>query len=189
MHKIAIFASGRGSNAEKIIKYFQQHPTIKVQLIVSNKADAPVLQLAEKFGISSLVIHKARFLQTNDLLDELESFKINFIVLAGFLWLIPSYLVHAFSGRIVNIHPSLLPKYGGKGMYGMKVHEAVFESKDQETGITIHHVNEHYDEGSIIFQAKCAVTPLDTPVTIAQKVQLLEHQYFPVIIENMLLTT
>jgi len=188
MYNIAIFASGRGSNAERIITYFQHHQTIKIKLLVSNKPDAPVLQLGERFGISTLIVQQPQFSKTTDLLAQLAVFKINFIVLAGFLWLIPSYLVHAFTNKIINIHPSLLPKFGGKGMYGMKVHEAVYEAKENETGITIHQVNEQYDQGDIIFQANCLVTSTDTPASIAQKVQILEHQYLPVVIENLLRT-
>ncbi|MEN0046289.1 MAG: phosphoribosylglycinamide formyltransferase [Bacteroidota bacterium] len=186
MTKIAIFASGRGSNARKIIEYFQDKADIEVALVVSNKANAPVLELASDYQISSLVLHKSSFYHSDDILQDLHAFGIDFIVLAGFLWLIPEYLVGAFPKRIINIHPALLPAYGGKGMYGMNVHRAVRKAQEQHSGITIHYVNEQYDEGNILFQARCEVTVQDSPEDIAKKVQALEHQYFPPIIEAVL---
>lgn len=179
MKNIAIFASGRGSNAEKIVEYFKQHEGIaRVNLIVSNKADALVLDMAEREGIDKYILNRSTFYQTKDVLQLLYNYKIDLIVLAGFLWLVPAYLVEAYQEKIINIHPALLPKFGGKGMYGMNVHEAVKEKGEKESGITIHYVNEVYDEGNIIFQAKCEVSPEDQPKDIARKVQQLEHLHF-----------
>ncbi len=186
MTNIAIFASGTGSNALKIIQHFEQHPQINVRLIVSNKAEAYVLTTAAKYDIPTLVLQRKNFYQSEQLLTDLQAHQIDFIVLAGFLWLIPAYLVKHFPKRMINIHPALLPKYGGKGMYGMHVHQAVYQAKEPETGITIHYVNEQYDEGNIIFQARCALTPQDTPPEIAKKIQQLEHQHFAKVIEDLL---
>ncbi len=185
-HHLAIFASGTGSNAKKIVEHFKHKPNINVSLIVSNKADAPVLEMARADGIPTLVIDRQFFYRTEDILNIFNNYSINFVVLAGFLWLVPMYLVRAFEGRMVNIHPALLPKYGGKGMYGMRVHEAVKAAGETETGITIHLVNEHYDEGDAIFQAKFSVEPNDTPDDIAQKIHALEHRHFPEVIEKLL---
>lgn len=184
MTRIAIFASGRGSNARNIINFFKNDPTISVNLIISNKQTAPVLDIGKQFDINTLVINRVGFYKSEDILKTLSDEKIDFVVLAGFLWLIPSYLVKAYNGKIVNIHPALLPKYGGKGMYGMNVHNAVFEAKEKETGITIHFVNEHYDEGNIIFQAKCQLDDADTPQNIAQKIHQLEQRHFPEVIKT-----
>ncbi len=186
-HHIAIFASGTGSNAKKIVEHFKHNPNITVSLIVSNKADAPVLDRARENGIPTLVIDRPYFYQAESILKIFNKYSIGFVVLAGFLWLVPTYLVHAFKGRMVNIHPALLPKYGGKGMYGMRVHEAVKNAGDTETGITIHFVNEQYDDGDIVFQAKCPVKPGDTPEDIAQNIHRLEHRHFPEVIEKLLL--
>lgn len=186
MHHLAIFASGAGSNARKIIEYFQDVPAVRVALIVSSRKDAGVLQIAGAQGIPTTVLDRRTFYETEDLLDVLAQHRVDFIVLAGFLWLVPSYLLQQFPRRIVNIHPALLPKYGGKGMYGMHVHEAVKAAGETETGITIHFVNEHYDEGDIVFQARCPVTPNDSPADIAHHVQALEHRYFSEIIEKLL---
>ena len=185
MKNIAILASGAGSNAQKIIEYFSNRMDISVHLIISNKKDAGVLSIAKLSGISSLVISKDSFYHSTDLLVALEKHEIDFIVLAGFLWLIPAYLIHNYPDRMVNIHPALLPKYGGKGMYGHFVHEAVHEAKELFSGITIHYVNEKYDEGSIVFQEKCEISPIDQPLDIAKKVQLLEHTYYPVVIDQL----
>jgi phosphoribosylglycinamide formyltransferase-1 len=184
---IAIFASGTGTNAAQIMKRFEGHPGIRVRLLVSNKANAPVLQIAEKFQVPSIVISRNDIYESDHLLRQLESAGIDFIVLAGFLWLIPPPLVKAFADRLINIHPALLPKYGGKGMYGMRVHEAVKAAGETQTGITIHYVNEQYDEGSIIFQKTCAVEPEDSPDDIAQKVHRLEHAHYPDVIEKLVL--
>lgn len=186
MKKLAIFASGRGSNALKIIEHFQNHHNIEVALIVSNKKTAPVLDIARTQHIPSLVLNRPFFYETEDILKKFNEYDVDFVVLAGFLWLIPKYLVQAFDRKIINIHPALLPKFGGKGMYGMNVHRAVKDAKETESGITIHFVNENYDEGNIIFQASCPITPEDSPEDIAKKVQRLEHHYFPRLIERLL---
>lgn len=169
------------------MKRFKSHPEICVRLLVSNKANAPVLQIAEEFEVPSIVISRKDIYESDRLLHQLKSADIDFIVLAGFLWLIPGNLVEAYHGRLVNIHPALLPKYGGKGMYGMRVHEAVKASGEKQTGITIHYVNEIYDEGNIIFQETCAVDPEDSPEDIAQKVHRLEHAHYPDVVEKLVL--
>lgn len=184
---IAIFASGGGSNAKKIIEYFEHNPEINVSIIVTNRSKAPVLNIAQTQGIPSLVIDRNYFYQTEDILNKFNEYHIDFVVLAGFLMLVPIYLVRAFEKRMLNIHPALLPKYGGKGMYGMNVHKAVHTNKEKESGITIHYVNEKYDEGAIVFQTTCALTEIDTPETIAKKVLKLEHEHFPKIIEKVIL--
>ncbi|MCB0574501.1 MAG: phosphoribosylglycinamide formyltransferase, partial [Saprospiraceae bacterium] len=159
MRNIAIFASGTGTNARKIIEFFRNDDTVRIALVVSNKKDAGVLDIAREHGITALTVDRTTFFQSEALLERLHTQKIDFIVLAGFLWLIPPYLVNAFPRRMINIHPALLPAYGGKGMYGMYVHEAVKAAGDAETGITIHYVNEHYDEGDFVFQTRCPVHP------------------------------
>jgi phosphoribosylglycinamide formyltransferase-1 len=185
--RIAIFASGGGSNAQKIAEYFKTHPAIEVGLIVSNKADAGVLAIAQNMGIDTYVIpSKKEFTETENLLQELYINQIDFIVLAGFLWLVPEYLVNAYPGRIVNIHPALLPKYGGKGMHGMHVHRAVVEAGEKESGITIHLVDKVYDNGEHLFQAKVPIEPTDTPEVVQQKVLVLEHANFPQVIEKVI---
>ena len=185
--KIAIFASGTGSNAKKIIEYFQDHPDICVSLVVSNNPTAGVLDIARDHHLPAIVVNRQEFREGTQLSEELKQHHIDFIVLAGFLWLIPAWLVKQYEQRMVNIHPSLLPKFGGKGMYGMHVHEAVCEAGERETGITIHYVNEQYDDGNIVFQTKCTVEPEDTPQTVAKKIQQLEHRYFPEVIEQLML--
>jgi len=182
---IAIFASGAGTNARKIIDYFEGSAQIKVSLIVSNVPTAGVLAIAKEKGIPTLLINKTEF-ETTGYVESLQNADIHFIVLAGFLWKVPEVLVRAFPKAIINIHPALLPKYGGKGMYGAKVHEAVIAAKETESGITIHWVNEHYDEGAIIFQANCAVELSDTPDTLANKIHALEHAHFAPTIEKLL---
>ena len=189
---IAIFASGTGSNAQKIIEYFEAravaHPgkrPIKVSLIVCNVPGAGVLNIAKEKGIPTLLVNKTEF-STSGYVESLRNSEINFIVLAGFLWKVPEVLVNAFPKAIVNIHPALLPKYGGKGMYGAKVHEAVIAAGEKESGISIHWVNEHYDEGDIIFQASCAVDASDTPNSLANKIHSLEHTHFAPTIEKLL---
>lgn len=186
MKNIAIFASGGGSNAQKIMEHFQGISLAKVSFVLSNKAEAGVLEKAEKMGVETLVFDRPYFYETTEILKELDKRKIDFVVLAGFLWLVPNYLVRHFPRRIINIHPALLPKYGGKGMYGMHVHRAVKESGEKESGITIHYVNEKYDDGSIIFQKTCKLDPADSPENIAAKVLKLEHHYFPRLIEQLL---
>jgi phosphoribosylglycinamide formyltransferase-1 len=186
MEKIAIFASGSGTNAQRIIEYFKGDPSISVGIVLSNKPDAFVLERAEKAGIPTIVFDRKEFYGSERILAILQEHKITFLVLAGFLWLVPDYLLRTYSGRIVNIHPALLPKYGGKGMYGMKVHESVINSGDKESGITIHLVNEKYDEGQIVFQAHCSVESNDTPESLAQKIHALEYEHYPRIIESLL---
>lgn len=186
MKRIAIFASGTGSNARKIVEYFQNHKDIEVSLIVSNRKNALVLTMAAEYNIDRFVIDRKYFYESEDILAKLTDYDIDFIALAGFLWLIPEYLVKAYDKKIVNIHPALLPKYGGKGMYGHHVHEAVKAAGETESGITIHYVNTKYDEGNIIFQAKSALEEEDTPEEIARKVLTLEHRYFAKTIEKLL---
>jgi formyltetrahydrofolate-dependent phosphoribosylglycinamide formyltransferase len=183
---IAIFASGAGSNAQKIIDHFRHSGHIKISLIVCNKPGAGVLTIATKENIPALIIDKEKFFRDNAYTDELKENKIDFIILAGFLWKIPAALIKAFPGKIVNIHPALLPKYGGKGMYGHHVHEAVINAKEKESGITIHYVDEHYDHGDPIFQAKCAVFENDTAESLAQRIHFLEHEHYPKVIEAIL---
>ncbi len=183
---IAIFASGSGSNAENIYNYFKDDNNVNIALIVTNNKDAYVIERAQKLNIDFEIISKKMFSDEQYVLGVLEKYNIDFIVLAGFLLLIPEYLINKFQNKIVNIHPALLPKYGGKGMYGDNVHKAVIENKEKESGITIHYVNKNYDEGQIIFQAKCEVKPNDTYADLAQKVHQLEYQYYPKIIAEVL---
>jgi phosphoribosylglycinamide formyltransferase-1 len=180
---LAIFASGTGSNAEKICIYFKDHPSIRVKLIISNKADAGVLKIADHYGVESAYISKKYWTLPEIVLPVLESAGITHIILAGYLSLIPSWLIHAYPGKIINIHPALLPRHGGKGMYGQYVHEAVKAARDLISGITIHEVNEHYDSGSILFQKEIPLSPLDTPDDIARKVLAIEHVYYARVIE------
>ena len=182
---IAILASGAGSNAQKILEHFSDRMDIAVRLIVSNKQEAGVLNIAKVASIDTFIVTRDSFYSTTDLLVELDKRNIDFIVLAGFLWLIPPYLIQHYPDRIINIHPALLPKYGGKGMYGHFVHEAVHLAKDTHSGITIHYVNEKYDEGSIVFQERCEILPSDQPEDIARKVQVLEHSYYPTVIDQL----
>ncbi|MFH1159385.1 MAG: phosphoribosylglycinamide formyltransferase [bacterium] len=186
MHRIAIFASGSGTNAQRIIEYFREFPHSTVSLVLSNNPDAYVLTRAKNLKVPAVVFNRQDFYHSNYILDILSVQGIDFLVLAGFLWLIPDYLLRAYPSRILNIHPALLPKYGGKGMYGMRVHEAVLASGDKESGITIHFVNKHYDEGQIIFQAKCPVEPGDTPETLANRVHELEYRDYPEVIEKVI---
>lgn len=182
--RIAIFASGGGSNALQIIEHFKDHPFITVALIVCNKPGAGVLQHAAAYNIPTLLIEKEQFFRGNGYIDELKATGIDFIVLAGFLWKVPDNLVEAYSGRIINIHPALLPKYGGKGMYGTKVHEAVIDAGDKESGITIHYVDPLYDHGEVIFQTTCPVSSSDTADSLALKIHELEHRHFAPVIED-----
>ena len=185
LKNIAILASGAGSNAQKILEHFSDRMDIAVRLIVSNKQEAGVLNIAKVASIDTFIVTRDSFYSTTDLLVELDKRNIDFIVLAGFLWLIPPYLIQHYPDRIINIHPALLPKYGGKGMYGHFVHEAVHLAKDNHSGITIHYVNEKYDEGSIVFQERCEILPSDQPEDIAKKVQVLEHLYYPTVIDQL----
>lgn len=186
MINIAIFASGTGSNARKIVEYFVDHPEINVVLIVSNKKTAKVLDLSLEYQLSTLVIDRSYFYESKDLLNVLKAESVEFIALAGFLWLIPPYLIDAFPSHIVNIHPALLPKYGGKGMYGMNVHRAVKQNKEVESGPTIHLVNAEYDKGEVLFQTKCPLQEEDSPETIASKVLALEHEHFAPTLEDFI---
>jgi phosphoribosylglycinamide formyltransferase-1 len=185
MKKLAIFSSGAGSNAARIIDHFRRHPLITISLIVCNNPNAGVLNIAEKERLPVLLIEKDKFFRGDSYIPELRAQEIDLVVLAGFLWKVPAALVQAFPHRIVNIHPALLPKYGGKGMYGRHVHEAVIAAGEGESGITIHYVDELFDHGQPIFQEKVAVEPGDTPETLAKKVQYLEHNHFPRIIEQV----
>jgi phosphoribosylglycinamide formyltransferase-1 len=184
MTSIAIFASGAGSNAEKIMERLQSHPTIRIGLLVCNKPGAGVFAIAERFGVKSALLDKKDFIEGEACLALLRQENIQFIVLAGFLLKIPPALVAAFPGKIINIHPALLPNYGGHGMYGMHVHKAVLANAEKESGITIHYVDEQYDHGSTIFQATCPVLENDTPETLAKRVHVLEHLHFPRIVEE-----
>ena len=186
MQQIAIFASGTGTNAEKIIEHFSGSLVAQVALIVCNKAGAGVLEIAQKWGIEAILIEKQGFFGPKSCILALKQRNIDFIVLAGFLWKIPAELVAAYPRRIANIHPALLPKYGGKGMYGMRVHEAVLAAGEKESGISVHYVNEHYDEGDIVFQARCTVEPSDTPADLAAKIHMLEHAHFAKVVEGLL---
>ncbi|MBS1636040.1 MAG: phosphoribosylglycinamide formyltransferase [Bacteroidetes bacterium] len=183
----AIFASGEGTNAENLFRYFQNDPRIKIKLVITNRDDAGIVARAEAFRKNVQIISKQALEgYTDQIIEFLKTEKIDLIILAGFLLKIPEAMVKAFPGKIVNIHPSLLPKYGGKGMYGHKVHEAVIQNHETESGITIHFVNEEYDKGEIILQARCTVESHDTPESLSQKVRSLEHEYFPKAIEKLL---
>jgi phosphoribosylglycinamide formyltransferase-1 len=190
MKNIAIFASGNGSNAESLTKYFNNGNTANVKLIVCNNKNALVLQRAKNLNIEALVMPKEHLCSENpvELLEILESRKIDYIILAGYLLKIPLALVNKYTHKIINIHPALLPKYGGKGMYGINVHKAVVEAKEKETGITIHLIDEIYDNGKIIFQTTCSVEPDDTPESVAKKISLLEQTYFPKVVEEYILS-
>lgn len=187
MKKIAIFASGSGSNAENIIQYFAQKPQFCVKSVFCNVPDAYVLERVKKYRIPTFVFNREEFRNPDKVFRQLQEQEIDFIVLAGFLWLLPSFITTAWPNKIVNIHPALLPAYGGKGMYGHHVHEAVIAAGEKESGITIHYVNDHYDQGAIIFQAKCPVYPTDIPEELAARVHELEYKYFPQIIEETIL--
>jgi phosphoribosylglycinamide formyltransferase-1 len=186
MKNIAIFASGEGTNAENIIRYFQHNDGIKIKIVLSDNKAANVLNRSKKHNIPYRAFTKHEFYETDEILNHLIELKIDLIVLAGFLKLIPEKIIKEFKARIVNIHPALLPKYGGKGMYGMNVHQKVFDSKEKETGITIHQVNEKFDEGEIIFQKKIAIDETDSPVKILERIRKLELEFYPKVIEKML---
>ena len=192
LKRIAIFASGSGSNAGKIAEYFVDKPNVEISLIVSNNPKAGVIDRARRgferrLHVPVLLFDRTTFYDTNRVTQLLLNQHVDLIVLAGFMWLMPSSLVRAFPNKIINIHPALLPKFGGKGMYGHFVHEAVVESGETESGITIHYVNERYDEGQIIFQARCPVSPTDTPDDVAHNVQILEHLHYPRVVEEVLM--
>ncbi len=185
MKKIAIFATGNGSNAENIIRYFHKKSAVRVELIISNLHNSKVLEKAKKHNVPTCVFTKSD-LNNGKVLNVLRLKKINLIVLAGFLLKIPKHIIDAYPNKVINIHPSLLPLYGGKGMYGQHVHQKVFDAKDKETGITIHFVNESYDDGAIIFQAKCTLAENTQIKQIEKKVRDLEKKFFPIIIDNIL---
>ena len=193
LQRLAIFASGSGSNAEQITRYFADSPTVEVSMILTNNPQAGVIERARRgFGcdqhVPVLLFDRAAFRQTDRIVHLLQRQQIDLIVLAGFMWLVPPALVQAFVGRIVNIHPALLPRFGGKGMYGHHVHEAVVAAEERESGMTIHFVNEHYDEGQVLFQARCPVLPTDTPDDVAAKVHQLEYAHYPRVISEVLQT-
>jgi phosphoribosylglycinamide formyltransferase 1 len=185
MKNIAIFASGSGTNAENIIKHFSNKNNARVKLVLSNRRDALVIKRAEVLNVPALIFDRNDFYVTGRVLSTLLQHNIDFIVLAGFLWLVPDEIIEAYPSRIVNIHPALLPLHGGKGMYGDAVHRAVIDRGNSESGITIHYVNSHYDSGDVIFQARCSVEHGDTPETLAKKIHQLEYKYFPAIIEEL----
>lgn len=185
---IAVFASGSGTNAENLFKYFANHPKVAVSLLVCSNPNAGVIDKAANHKIPVLVLDRENFYNSKVFMEVLSAQSIGFIVLAGFLWMVPSYLIGAFKNRIINIHPSLLPKYGGKGMYGAKVHQAVLQQQELESGITIHYVNEQYDEGEVIIQAKTIIEPNETVESLQRKIQQLEHKHLPEIVEAVVTT-
>ncbi|MBC8766718.1 phosphoribosylglycinamide formyltransferase [Arenibacter sp. BSSL-BM3] len=187
MKSIVLFASGSGSNVENIFHYFQTNTEVSISCVLSNKRDAKVFERCNRLNINALYFNKHSFYNSDCVLNVLKSLSPDLIVLAGFLWKIPDNLINSYPNKIINIHPALLPKYGGKGMYGMHVHESVKANNESETGITIHYVNENYDEGAIIKQAKVALNPNDTPEMIAEKVHHLEYEHFPKVIEQVLM--
>ena len=183
---IAIFASGSGSNTENIIRYFRENEAIQVSLVLSNRSDAYVLERAHRLGVPCNVFPKEDWVAGDEILAVLQEYHIDFVVLAGFLVRVPDLLLHAYPNKIINIHPALLPKFGGKGMYGNRVHEAVVAAGEKKSGITIHYINERYDEGNIVCQAVCPVLPTDSPEDVAKKVHALEYEHFPRVIERVL---
>ncbi|WP_295833707.1 phosphoribosylglycinamide formyltransferase [uncultured Winogradskyella sp.] len=186
MKRIVIFASGSGSNAENLIKFFQDSDHASVIQIFCNNPHAKVLDRAKRLGVSALSFNRVAFTKTDDVLDILKATEPDLIVLAGFLWKFPEHILKCFENKVINIHPALLPKYGGKGMYGMNVHNAIIQNNESETGITIHYVNENYDEGAIIFQVTCQVSKQDTAEDVAAKIHKLEMEYFPKVVEQLL---
>lgn len=186
MKRIVIFASGNGSNAENLIKFFQDRDDTAVVQVLTNNPYAKVLERCKKLNVSAFSFNKTAFKDSDDVLNLLLVTKPDLIVLAGFLWKFPEHILKKFPDKVINIHPALLPKYGGKGMYGMYVHQAVVANKETQTGITIHYVNENYDEGQIIFQTSCEVTLQDTAEDVAKKIHLLEMKHFPLVIEKLL---
>jgi phosphoribosylglycinamide formyltransferase 1 len=186
MKRIVIFASGSGTNAENLIKYFSKKNNAAVELVLTNNPHAKVIKRCNLLNTSCLSFNKIALYKTNVILDILKSKSPDLIVLAGFLWKFPEVILNTFPNKVINIHPALLPNYGGKGMYGMHVHEAVVKNKEDETGITIHYVNENYDEGATIFQAKCAVNSSDSAEDIAAKIHELEMEHFPKVVESLL---
>jgi phosphoribosylglycinamide formyltransferase-1 len=186
MRNIAIFASGSGTNAENIIKYFSTNNYVRVRLVLSNKREAYVLKRAESLGVDTVFFDRSGLYEEEKVINLLSHYAIDFVVLAGFLWLIPDNILEIYKGRIINIHPALLPKYGGKGMYGDKVHKTVIANNEKESGITIHYVNKFYDAGDIIFQTRCNVLPDDTYDSLAERIHSLEYKYYPMVIEKLM---
>lgn len=184
--RIALFASGSGSNAQRLTEYFRNTGAGHISVIYCNKPEAYVLERARLLGIPAVLFNRDTFYSKTTVLEDLKNRDIDWVVLAGFVWLIPGYLLEAFPGRIINIHPALLPAYGGKGMYGMKVHQRVIADGNSESGITIHYINEKYDEGDIIFQATCPIVKSDTPEILAAKIHGLEYEHFPKVIEKII---
>lgn len=187
MKRVVIFASGSGSNAENIINYFADSKEVEIALVLTNNPKAIVLDRCNRLKTPSLSFNRITFYETNIINKVLKELEVSLIVLAGFLWKFPESILKEFPNKVINIHPALLPKYGGKGMYGHYVHEAVIDNNESESGITIHYVNEHYDEGAIIFQAKCSLTKMDTTTTLTDKIHLLEMEHFPQVIEKLLM--
>lgn len=186
MKRIALFASGSGSNAQAIAEYFAGNPDVEITLIASNNPKAGVIERARRLHIPVLLFDRTTFYETNRIPELLQKQRVDLLVLAGFMWLLPIQLVRAFGGRIINIHPALLPKFGGKGMYGHFIHEAVVAAGETQSGITIHYVNERYDEGEPIFQAAWPVSPTDSPEDVARNVQALEHKHYPRVVAEVL---
>jgi phosphoribosylglycinamide formyltransferase-1 len=186
MKRVVIFASGSGSNAENLIKFFHNIDNVAVIQVMTNNPRAKVLERCKRLNISALSFNRVAFSKSEDILNILKLQNPDLIVLAGFLWKFPEFILNEFQNKVINIHPALLPKYGGKGMYGMYVHEAVVTNRETETGITIHYVNKNYDEGAIIFQTKCDVLPSDTPEDVASKIHLLEMEHFPKVVNDLL---
>ena len=186
MKRIVIFASGSGTNAENLIKFFNDRESASVVQVLTNNPQAKVIERCKKLNVNTLIFNKEDFSQSNDILNMLKSLNTDLIVLAGFLWKFPEFILKEFENKVINIHPALLPKYGGKGMYGKYVHQAILDNKEVETGITIHYVNENYDEGAIIFQTKCSIETADTIEDIATKIHKLEMYHFPRAVESLL---
>jgi len=186
MKRVVIFASGSGSNAENLIKFFHNSDNASVIQVLTNNPHAKVLDRCKKLNVSALSFNRIAFSKSKDVLNILETSQPDLIILAGFLWKFPEFILRAFPNKVINVHPALLPKYGGKGMYGINVHNAVVENKETETGITIHYVNENYDEGAIIFQAKCTVLSTDSAEDVAKKIHLLEMEHFPEVVNELL---
>lgn len=185
-YRVAVFASGKGTNTENLMIYFKDHQSIEISLVLTNSDTAGVLQKAQKHDVATVVFTKSE-LYGEKIAQRLQTSQIDFIVLAGFLWMFPTTILNKYLNKVINIHPALLPKYGGKGMYGMHVHRAVVAQGERETGITIHFVNEHYDDGEIVFQAQVQLTPADTPETVAEKIHALEQTHFPKVVEEVIM--
>ncbi len=187
MKNIAIFASGNGTNAERVIRYFEKSKIAQVNIVLTNNSNAGVINRTKSLNVDLCLINRTDFYESDSILNKLTKYNVDLVVLAGFLWLVPESLIDKYENRIINIHPALLPKYGGKGMYGMRVHKAVIENDDEKSGITIHKVNNKYDEGQIIFQAEIEIDNIETPESLAQKIHLLEYEHFPEVIKSLLI--